>query len=225
MMPVAEKKILMGAGKSALEMADTPGEDGGEESDVESRPSAAKKARSQADKVAFNFMQMLPQLYEEILHRTGARAVIDLTASDGVLALACLSKGVPYFGFCHNSSHVAALTRRLQSQVFGLLADEGLPFFNSALAMLLAADPAQGAGGEVVSVVAKAKAKAKAKSVAAMGKALMAAAKGRGKGRGKGKARGKKFAKDIEVGEEEEDKDQDEDNGGLSESEPDSPGV
>ena len=219
----------MGDGKSALEIADTPGEDGGEESDVESRPSAAEKARSQADKVSFNFMQMSPELYEEILHRAGAKAVIDLTASDGVLALACLSKGVPYFGICHNSLHLAALTRRLQSQVFRLLADESLPFFNSGLAELLAADPVQGAGVEVVSAVAKAKGKAKAKPLGAVGKALVSAAKvkGRGKGRAKGKAKGKKFIKDMmsEVGEEDKDQDEDDDDGVLSASEPDSPGV
>ena len=140
MMSVAEKTLLMSDGKSDLEIADMPGEAGGEDSDIESRPPVAKKARSDDDKVPFKFMQMTPELYEEILHRAGARAVIDLTASDGVLAVACLSKGVPYFGICHNSSHVAALTMRLQSKVFSMLADEGLPFFNGALAELLTAD-------------------------------------------------------------------------------------
>jgi hypothetical protein len=110
MTSVVEKKLLMDGGKSAPAAGDAPGEDGDDESDVESRPS-----------VPFNFAQMTPEVYKDIPHRTGAKAIIDLTASDG---LVCLSQGVSDFGICHNSSHIAALTHHLQSKVFGLLAAE-----------------------------------------------------------------------------------------------------
>jgi len=131
---------------------------------------------------------------------------------------------VPYLGICHNSSHVAALTRRLQSNIFGLLPDGRLPFYYSALAELLSVEhgqsQVQGAGeGFVTAKAGTAKAKtgrakaktgrAKAKTSAAMGRALEAA----------------KGHDVIEVGDDEENIDQDDDDGGLSESEPDSPGV
>ena len=143
MMSVAEKAVLMGGGKSAPQVGDTLGEDSSEELEDD----RCQTTGSQTDIVPFNFMQMVPDIYAEILDVFGAKAVIDLTASDGVLPLLCLSRGVPYFGICHNTSHVAALTRRLQWKVSGVLAEKRLPLFSAALAEFRAADP--GAESEV----------------------------------------------------------------------------
>ena len=165
MMTVAEKRVLMGAGRAAVDAADIPGEDACDLEDipgVAGAQSAAKKHRKgDHDMVPFNFKQMIPDLYDEILHRTGAKAVIDLTASDGVLALACLAAGTPYIGICHNALHATAMKRRLQSQVFQKLSDVSMPFFNDALAELLAGDPRVQAADATGSTNVAAKARGK----------------------------------------------------------------
>ena len=170
LMTVAEKRVLMGTAVEPLAPTDTPGEDGSQFDDIEQ--SAAKRPRrGDHETVPFNFMQMIPEVYDEILHRTGAKAVVDLTASDGVLALTCLQSGTPYVGFCHNSLHVAALTRRLQSKVFAMLTNEScVPFYNPSLGKLLAGS----ADVDPVADRATAKAMAKAKSAPSRGKAAKA---------------------------------------------------
>ena len=93
--------------------------------------------------IPFNFSQMTPELYEEVLHRAGAKGVIDLTASDGVLTLVCLEKTMPYFGICHNALHAAALTRRLESRVFASFSDATSNFYDPAVAVLMSQDNAK----------------------------------------------------------------------------------
>ncbi len=140
--------------------------------------------------------------------------MIDLTASDGVLPLACLSLGVPYFGICHNPLHIAALTRRLQSKVFSLLADDSLPFYNEGLANLLSADA--GTGGDGASAAGDSKRGRKRPSPTAVVAAAKAA-----KAKGKGKPRAKMAKVMEEVGDDGHNED---DDGDLSESDADSGG-
>ena len=176
LMTVAEKRILMGTSVEPLAPTDTPGEDGSTFEEVE-QSAAKRQRRGDHETVPFNFMHMIPEVYDEIMHHTGAKAVVDLTASDGVLALTCLQAGTPYFGFCHNSLHVAALTRRLQSKVFAMLSNEScVSFYNPSLGELLVGS----ADVDPVTERAAPKIKAKAKSAPSRGKtakAIKAAAK------------------------------------------------
>jgi len=219
MMTVAEKRVLMGEGRAPLDLVDCRGEDGDDGDEVDLHQSAAKRPkRGDQEMVPFNMSQMLPELYAEILHRTGAKAVIDLTASDGVLALACLAAGTPYLGICHNAQHIVALLRRIQSQVFGQLSDESKPFYNGSLAALLADDPAQ----EVASTAtAKGKSRAKpSKSSASKGKtakAIKSAARRTTKAKKTAKAKVAKGDVDGEDGGGEESEEE--------ESDPDSEGA
>ena len=163
----------MGEGRAALDLVDCPGEDGDDGDDADRRQSAAKRhKRGDQEMVPFNVNQMIPKLYDEIMHRTGAQAVVDLTAVDKVLSMSCLAAGTPYVGMCHNAKHAAALLRRVQSQVFAHWSDESKPYYNASLAALLAGDLEQAAPG---TAVAKAKSRGKSgKSTASKGKSAKA---------------------------------------------------
>ena len=65
-----------------------------------------------------NYWQMSPQLYEELLWRTNAKAVLDLSCCVDTLAVACLELGLMYTGACFTSSGVEFFTNRLQAMVF-----------------------------------------------------------------------------------------------------------
>ena len=73
--------------------------------------------RDESDLEPVNFWGMSNLLYEELIHRLQAKAVIDLTATDS-FALTCIEVGIPYLGLCHTSHHVDHLKRRLSSSVF-----------------------------------------------------------------------------------------------------------
>ena len=81
-----------------------------------------------------NYWQMSPQLYEELLWRTNAKAVLDLSCCVDTLAVACLELGLMYTGVCFTSSGVELLTHRLHAVVFQKFLDESSPIYKPALA-------------------------------------------------------------------------------------------
>jgi len=70
-----------------------------------------------------NYHQRHPELWLEILFRFNVKAVVDLTASDGVLAQVCCQERVPYVGLCHGSEHASALQSRLNATTFLAMLD------------------------------------------------------------------------------------------------------
>lgn len=90
---VAEKRKMMADALVAGEKSEKGGDD--DRSDTSQEP--------------FNFYERIPELYSEILHRTAALAVVDLSGSDTVLAKECIELRIPYFGILHSSHHVISL--------------------------------------------------------------------------------------------------------------------
>ena len=103
-----EKKPLLGQA-SVMELA-RPGADGSD-------------ARSDDGIEPFNYQQRHPSVWQEVLYRFNVKAVVDLTASDGVLALVCCQERIPYVGLCNNALHASALQSRLNATVFLAMLD------------------------------------------------------------------------------------------------------
>ena len=58
-----------------------------------------------------------PYVWEELVHRTKACLVIDLTARDEVLGLVCMEAGIPYVAVVHSKLHSKELQQQLLEQV------------------------------------------------------------------------------------------------------------
>jgi hypothetical protein len=90
--------------------------------------------RNDGDIEPVNYWQMSPQLYEELLWRTNAKAVLDLCCCVDTLAVACLELGIMYAGVCFTPSGVALLKKRLEVVVFQKFLDESSPIYKPTLA-------------------------------------------------------------------------------------------
>ena len=98
---------------------------------------AAAQPRLESSVEPFNFHSRSPALYGELMHRTDCKVMVDLTASDGNLALTCLLARKPYVGLCHTAEHVKGMTDRLKALVFSKFYEVGNPLFKPALAQIL----------------------------------------------------------------------------------------
>ena len=136
-------------------------------------------ARDDSDIEPVHFWGMTHLLYEEIIHRLQAKAIIDLTATD-VFAMTCIEVGIPYLGLCLTSQHVDALKRRLSASVFEKFTIEGNPLYKAKLAQtvdkLTTTTAENDDGGNPGPGKAKSKAKSKAKAGKKPSKAIAAAA-------------------------------------------------
>jgi hypothetical protein len=139
-----------------------------------------------------NFWGMTHLLYEEIIHRIQAKAVIDLTATD-TFALTCIEVGIPYLGLCLTSHHVDLLKHRLSAAVFEKFTVENNPLYKAKLAQTVSklnTTTENDDGGQSKKNAAKAKPKAKPRAKRTP-KAIVAAAgeqtkDGEGDGEGDG---------------------------------------
>ena len=118
------------------------------------------------------FYHSLPcNFWAEVIHSCSALAVLDLSASDEALPLACLRAGIPYTGLVMTPMHRTMLLQRLLMCTLSAAADESDPLYDCNLVSAIApADPAPAAGP------ADTKAKAKKRAVPD-GKAAPAAKK------------------------------------------------
>jgi len=81
------------------------------------------------------FFHALPEsCWSEILHAFRPVSVIDLTASDEALPLACVKACVPYVGFCMTEFHQEALWQRLARSALRDAADETDNLYDRRLA-------------------------------------------------------------------------------------------
>jgi hypothetical protein len=119
-MTVAHKRMLFGPDARTVDF------------DPESQK-AKLVIRDDSDIEPVNFWGVTHLLYEEIIHRLQAKAVIDLTATD-VFAMTCIEVGIPYLGLCLTSHHVDALKHRLTSLVFEKFTAEGNRLYKAKLA-------------------------------------------------------------------------------------------
>ena len=76
--------------------------------------------RSSEDREPMSFWSRDPKLYEELVHRLNAKAIVDLTSMDSVLPVVACRLSTPYFGFCQSRPHIY-----LQKAVFKLFLAEG----------------------------------------------------------------------------------------------------
>lgn len=125
---VREKRGLMGSARTMGQAV---------AADTDHREARPSQDRDDDDVEPMNFDQMLPQVYGEVLYRAGAKAVIDLTCSDGVLAAECVALRIPYLGLCFTAAHAAALDARLASVVFRQFVTENSAIYKAPLALML----------------------------------------------------------------------------------------
>jgi hypothetical protein len=85
----------------------------------------------------FNHHQRHSDLWEEVLFRFNVKSVVDLTASDGVLALVCVKERIPYVGLCHNAQHASALMTRISATIFLSMLEQNGPLYKAKLAALM----------------------------------------------------------------------------------------
>ena len=166
-MPVAQKKLHYGAEGRTTEHE-------------ESRDKYP--VRNDDDMEPVNFWQMAPQVYEELLWRMNAKAVIDMTSNIDTLPVVCLEQGIMYVGITFNSQAVENLKRRLAVVVFQKFLDEASPLYKASLAKTIH-DITTGESAisePIPKAKAKAKAKTKAKAAAAAAAAAAAVAAGAG---------------------------------------------
>ena len=74
-----------------------------------------------------------PVVWDEILNIAGAnhafpKLVVELVATDDVLAYLCLTKNIPYLGVCFNDFHKGLLRTRPAQKVFQNMSEEDSVF-------------------------------------------------------------------------------------------------
>lgn len=110
-LPTESKRRLMGEARTAG-------------SSLEASDADSGAATADAPTEPMNFESVVPAIWEELLHRVAAKAVVNLTESDGVLATVCLLSGVPYLGVTYGAAHSEALLARLAKVMFNKFNDE-----------------------------------------------------------------------------------------------------
>ena len=111
-------------------------------------------ARDNSDLEPVAFHGQSKAMYAELGHMLKAKAFVNLTNADDVLAEHCVENKIPYLGVVFNVAHRQALLKRLVSRVFVLMQEESSPLFQPGLVKLL---------GKKLTEKAKAKGKASAK--------------------------------------------------------------
>ena len=74
---------------------------------------------------------------EDIMHAHDIQAVIDLTAADGVWAMACMRQRKPYVGVVLNERHGSPLTTWLELAVLRAMQDPHDPLYEPSLVACL----------------------------------------------------------------------------------------
>lgn len=97
-----------------------------------------KQVKRTDDTVEPTLFHALPYLmWEDLAMTMGWCAVVDLTASDGMLALACVKNGLPYCGVTFTPRHTELLQARLTKLVTEACCTEGDPLYDASFAKAL----------------------------------------------------------------------------------------
>lgn len=91
---------------------------------------AAEATSSPEELVPFAWMSYSFRFFENLMHMLVPECVLDFTPGDGNLALACITAGKPYVGFCHTENHVTGLYDLLTTKVLELMATEQSKLYN-----------------------------------------------------------------------------------------------
>ena len=151
----------MGDGRAALQPDDVVGEE--DEGTMPEGSGAEEAAPSGQEPI--NLHGLPHHLYDEVLHRTAAKAVVHLNAGDGTLAERCLEAGIPYFGFVHTAEHARHLMKHLTKMVFAMFRDDTSKLHDPDLAAAVG-DDHDGVDGDSKPLKGKGKTTPKKKSVA-----------------------------------------------------------
>jgi hypothetical protein len=92
-----------------------------------------------------------PEYYLECIHSYNVVGVLDLSCGGGQVAQACLTKRIPYLGFCLTEAHVIELEKFLVTWVRDMMCTEGHPLCRKGAATkpaAAAAMPLQQGGGD-----------------------------------------------------------------------------
>lgn len=95
-------------------------------------------ARADTDVEPVNHWTTPKVLWDELIWRVQAKAVIDLTASE-TLAIVCLEEQIMYLGITFTEAGADLLNKRLAARVFRCFSDEKSPLYKPELAKALSA--------------------------------------------------------------------------------------
>ena len=91
---------------------------------------AAGLAAPKQDDTQPVFFHQLPQeYYLEVIHSYNVVGVLDLASGGGSVAQACLTRRIPYVGFCLTEVHVVELEKFLVNWVMDMMCTEGHPLY------------------------------------------------------------------------------------------------
>ena len=97
---------------------------------------------SKQDDIQPTFFHALPpDYYMECIHSYSVVGVLDLTCGGGQVAQACLTKRIPFMGFCLTETHVVELEKFLVGWVKDMMCTEGHPLCRKGAGKLPASVP------------------------------------------------------------------------------------
>lgn len=96
-------------------------------------PDTHVKMRNDAEKEPVCWHSSSVLLYDSLIHDYKPKAIIDLTCTDGLLALAALKAKIPYTGLCPTTTHATLLRENLVSKVFDEFQQESEPLHEPSL--------------------------------------------------------------------------------------------
>lgn len=91
----------------------------------DSAEDAADPAPKQEDMQPVFYHQLPSEYYLEIIHSYSVVGILDLACGGGPAAQACLTKRIPYVGFCLSEAHIIELEKFLVSWVKDMMCTEG----------------------------------------------------------------------------------------------------
>jgi len=91
------------------------------------------KVRNEFDKEPMCWHSSSVLLYDALIADYTPKAIIDLTATDGLLAVAALRAKVPYLGVCPTTYHATLLREHLVKEVYEQFQKEAEPLHEPAL--------------------------------------------------------------------------------------------
>ena len=111
-MKVVDKKKLYGPARTAV--GSVPGQSGAD-------PNKKAEPRADAKEEPTFFLSLPPNVYESLFKAYDVKGVVNLTAGEGNVEVACMELGLPVVSFCHTEFHQTALYNRLEMKVWPLM--------------------------------------------------------------------------------------------------------
>ena len=104
---------------------------------VEDETCKSKVKRNDSTVEPVTFYGVSEDVYEEVVYRTNASAIIHLTPTDHTFAGVALKLRKPYLAVTMTEDHSRILSHRIKQHVFETMSQEGTQWYNAELAKVL----------------------------------------------------------------------------------------